>query len=293
MINLPERQRQRLTDSEFAGLQSKQWTCPHCGNVNTATTVNMAGLNRHAIIPPRQSCECAGYRAHIAEIEACDRRLFREAIEYQEGWQKITPAGFTHEQVAKLAKAKAKILKWVIDRRPALMEDEKIGDLDLGLFIAGDNGTGKTTMTRAVMMGLRSLQVTVKIIKEGEISDILTSNDDNEKTGMVKSVSSAQLLIIDDLMELSFNEKGDWVKQLLYNFYGRVLERRARFGRPVIFSSNKTLAQTSAKLLTLKNEDGTPNKRPYSRFMEVIGAGEVVDMFGLPDHRTAKRGGRP
>lgn len=132
---------------------------------------------------------------------------------------------------------------------------------NVGLMLYGSPGTGKTFVSFAIANKLLEQMVPVIAISSigllNKIKDSYNSYGEEGQVEIIKTLSNASLLVIDDL---GAENETPWVKSKLYE----ILDSRYRDGKPLIVTTNLTREQLKKKLTT---DDGIT--RTYDRLVEM------------------------
>ena len=129
---------------------------------------------------------------------------------------------------------------------------QKMKQNHMGYLFLGSVGTGKSYLPACIANALLEQEVTVKMTNFNTIlNDLFVAED---KTGYIRSLNGYELLIIDDL---GVERNSEYALENIFS----VIDWRYRSGRPLITTTNLTLAQ-------LKQETKIEKKRIYDRILE-------------------------
>lgn len=127
---------------------------------------------------------------------------------------------------------------------------------NLGLMLYGEPGNGKTHAVSCIanylmLRGIPTICVSINKMLE-RIKETYSSYGKEGEETVLKSLSNADLLIIDDL---GTEQKNEWSAAKIYN----IMDRRYRNGLPTIITTN----------INLKDLENMYQKRTYDRLMEM------------------------
>ncbi|MDU3520190.1 MAG: ATP-binding protein [Clostridium saudiense] len=127
---------------------------------------------------------------------------------------------------------------------------------NLGLMLYGEPGNGKTHAVSCIanylmLRGIPTICVSINKMLE-RIKETYSSYGKEGEETVLKSLSNADLLIIDDL---GTEQKNEWSAAKIYN----IMDSRYRNGLPTIITTN----------INLKDLENMYQKRAYDRLMEM------------------------
>ena len=165
---------------------------------------------------------------------------------------------------AKLAKAKKRVAQWYNDEF----------DQGRALVLAGDCGSGKTHLARAVLHFCPT-HMTLMIAEPDMLANIKATYSGNGSEGLViGNYRRAQCLIIDDLGTAHVKRDSQtWLEDI----YWRIFDRRSELKLPMLITTNLPWAELEKRL----------GKRATSRLQGMMtrDRDSYVDMFGVDDYR--------
>lgn len=133
---------------------------------------------------------------------------------------------------------------------------KEMKEKSVGLLIYGEPGNGKTFVSAAIANKLLDDMVPVICVSINSllsrIKETFNSWGKEAEENIIKSLSNADLLIIDDL---GTEQATEWSKTKIYN----IIDSRYRNGLPLIISTNVSLVDLENKY----------DKRTYDRLLEM------------------------
>jgi len=144
-----------------------------------------------------------------------------------------------------------------------------------GLLLYGVAGTGKTYLAFAIANELGKRGKAVMAISVSKILAIIRDSYDKDgemgETEILNTIHEASLLILDDI---GVEHKTSWAYEKLY----AIIDTRYRAGKPVIFTTNKTLEElrTYFTVVDIRTGEKDASERIFNRLCEMCAFHEVV-----------------
>lgn len=146
------------------------------------------------------------------------------------------------------------------------------GGFSPGLILAGNTGSGKTSLSERVFNWADSRRLQSEMVNEPDLLGFIRDGYSNGKSdGYIEWLSWQDLLVIDDVGAANIGKK-EWY----HDIWWRLLNNRHKYDRKTILTTNLLPKELGERV----------GVRANSRLKEIITPGYYCLMFGVPDYRA-------
>lgn len=220
----------------------------YCGRCRTQKQCRVTFFGEEHVV----YCTCECRQQELAEEEKAERRRVRQEWIEKRRIEGIPDANLRTWTFEKDDSQDSKAMRIV---RRYYEKWEKVYADNIGLYIYGNVGTGKTFAAACIANGLIDKGVPVLMTSFSRLVNALTGFKEADKNAYIASLHRYKLLVIDDL---GVERQSDFAMEQIYN----IIDSRYKDGQPIIVTTNRSVEE-------LCKQADTKNRRIFDRILEM------------------------